>query len=198
MESPTLSETLREAITKGLAAVPSRPFEGEYRARAAVLMGIGEREAGPSFLLTRRTNTVSTHKGQVSFPGGQREKGDSSVEETALRETFEELGIRSESIEIAGQLNDYLAVTRSRVTPFAGFINGSPDITPCPAEVAHVLWVPLRFFLETAPRIEIWERLGQSVPVQFYDYDDEVIWGLTVRMITDFLETIGPEINQLV
>ena len=198
MESPTLSETLREAITKGLAAVPSRPFEGEYRARAAVLMGIGEREAGPSFLLTRRTNTVSTHKGQVSFPGGQREKGDSSVEETALRETFEELGIRSESIEIAGQLNDYLAVTRSRVTPFAGLINGSPDITPCPAEVAHVLWVPLRFFLETAPRIEIWERLGQSVPVQFYAYDDEVIWGLTARMITDFLETIGPEINQLV
>ncbi len=198
VESPTLSETLREAIIKGLAAVPSRPFEGEYRARAAVLMGIGEREAGPSFLLTRRTNTVSTHKGQVSFPGGQREEDDSSLEETALRETFEELGLGPESIEIAGRLNDYLAVTHSRVTPVAGFINGSPDITPCAAEVARVLWVPLRFFVETEPRIEMWERLGQRVPVHFYDFEDEVIWGLTARMIVDFLEIIGPGISRLV
>ena len=120
-----MSGNLREAVIQGLAAFPSRPFEGEYRARAAVLMGIAEREAGPSFLLTRRTNTVSTHKGQVSFPGGQCEQAGSNLEQTALRETFEELGIRSQSIEIAGRLNDYLAATHSRVTPFAGFINGS-------------------------------------------------------------------------
>ncbi len=194
----SMFEHLRKAVIQGLAAFPSRPFEGEYRARAAVLMGIAEREAGPSFLLTRRTNTVSTHKGQVSFPGGQREQADSDLEQTALRETFEELGIRSQNIEIAGRLNDYLAVTQARVTPFAGFINGSPDITPCAEEVARVLWVPLRFFLETEPRIEIWERLGQRVPVHFYDYENEVVWGLTARMIIDFLEAIGPGISRLV
>ena len=189
---------LRKAVIRGLAAAAPRPFKGEYRARAAVLMGIAEREAGPSFLLTRRTNTVSTHKGQVSFPGGQREEEDGSLEETALRETFEEVGIASESIEIAGRLHDYLAVTHSRVTPFAGFINGSPQIIPCTAEVARVLWVPLRFFVETEPRIEIWERLGQRVSVHFYDFEEEVIWGLTARMIIDFLETIGPGIRRLV
>ena len=194
----SISEHLRKAVIQGLAAFPSRPFEGEYRVRAAVLMGIAEREAGPSFLLTRRTNTVSTHKGQVSFPGGQREQGDRSLEQTALRETFEELGIRSQHIEIAGRLNDYLAVTHSRVTPFAGFIHGSPDITPCAEEVARVFWVPLRLFLEAEPRIEIWERLGKSVPVHFYDYENEVIWGLTARMITDFLDAIGPGISRLV
>ncbi len=193
-----MPEDLREAVIQGLAAYPSRPFEGEYRARAAVLMGIAERAGESCFLLTRRTNTVSTHKGQVSFPGGRREEEDSSLEETALRETFEEVGIRSESIEIAGRLPDYLAVTHSRVTPFAGFIKGSPEVTPCAAEVARVLWVPLRFFLETEPRIEIWERLGQRVPVHFYDFEGEVIWGLTARMIIDFLDTIGPRINRLV
>ena len=70
------------------------------------------------------------------------------------------------------------------MTPFAGFINGSPDITPCAEEVARVLWVPLRFFLETEPRIESWERLGQRVPVHFYDNENEVDWGLTARMIS--------------
>ena len=191
-------QSLRKAVIRGLAAAGHRPFEGEYRARAAVLMGIAEVDGEPCFLLTRRTNTVSTHKGQVSFPGGRREEKDGSLEETALRETFEEVGIRSESIEIAGRLHDYLAVTHSRVTPFAGFINGSPEVTPCAAEVARVLWVPLRFFVETEPRIEIWERLGQRVPVHFYDFEEEVIWGLTARMIIDLLETIGPGINRLV
>jgi 8-oxo-dGTP pyrophosphatase MutT (NUDIX family) len=192
-----MSNHLRKAVIRGLAAAPHRPFQGEYRARSAVLVGIAERDGVPCFLLTRRTNTVSTHKGQVSFPGGRREEGDGSLEETALRETFEEVGIRSESIEIVGRLHDYLAVTHSRVTPFAGFINGSPQVTPCAAEVARVLWVPLRFFLETEPRIEIWERLGQRVSVHFFDFEEEVIWGLTARMIIDFLETIGPGIRRL-
>ncbi len=198
MKSQTLSEALKEAVSQGLGALPGRPFEGEYGTRAAVLMGIGERQAGPSFLLTRRSNTVATHKGQIAFPGGLHEDNDGSLEETALRETFEELGIRSGSIEIAGRLNDYLAVRHSRVTPFAGFIDGSLEITPSPAEVARVLWVPLRFFVETEPRIETLQRLGRRVEVQFYDYEDEVIWGLTARMISDFLGTIGPGIRRLV
>ena len=197
-DSPGLSGRLREIVIRKLAASPGLPFEAEYLARAAVLIGIAGRQGGPSLLLTRRTNSVPTHKGEVSFPGGQRQKSDHSLEQTALRETFEELGIRSESIEIAGRLNDYLAVTRVRVTPFAGFIIGSPDITPSPAEVARVLWVPLRFFVETGPRTEIWERLGERVPVHFFEYRDEVIWGLTAQIIVDLVKAVGPEIGELV
>ena len=141
---------------------------------------------------------MSTHKGQVSFPGGQREKADRNLKETALRETFEELGIPPGSIEVAGRLNDYLAVTHSRVTPFAGFIYGSPDISPSLEEVAKVIWVPLRYFVETKPRIEMWRRLGERVPVHFFHYGDEVIWGLTAQMIIDLVEAIGPSIRKVV
>ena len=193
-----MSESLSKAIIEGLRPFPDRPFEGTYRARSAVLMAISEREAGPSLLLTRRTHSVATHKGQVSFPGGQREKADRSLKETALRETFEELGIPPGSIEVAGRLNDYLAVTHSRVTPFAGFIHGSPDIIPSLEEVAKVMWVPIRFFVETKPRIEMWKRLGERVPVYFFHYGDEVIWGLTAQMIVDLVEAVGPGIKKVV
>ena len=121
MTIKAISKNLQETIVEGLESFPTILFQGDFHCRSAVLMAISERELGPSLLLTKRTTNVSTHKGQVSFPGGRREVFDRNMEETALRETFEEVGIDSKSVELAGRLNDYLSVTCSLVTPFIGF-----------------------------------------------------------------------------
>ena len=198
MTIKAISKNLQETIVEGLESFPTILFQGDFHCRSAVLMAISERELGPSLLLTKRTTNVSTHKGQVSFPGGRREVFDRNMEETALRETFEEVGIDSKSVELAGRLNDYLSVTRSLVTPFVGFIHGSPQINKSTQEVAKVLWVPLRFFLNTKPRIEISKRFEKNTPVRFFDYEEEVIWGLTANIIMDFLEAVGHKIRKMV
>jgi len=182
---------IRERIRNGLSTLVPRSLPGQYTSEAAVLMPIFEREGQPHFLLTRRTEAVQTHKGQISFPGGMRE-GNETLERTALRETFEEVGIEESGIQILGRFHDYLSVTDSRVSPFAGFIPGPFSPRPHVAEVAEVLYVPFHIFLDLSRlRIERWNRKGREVDVYFFSYGPHEIWGLTARIIRDFLHELG-------
>ena len=115
---------------------------------------------------------------------------DSSLEQTAIRETEEEVGITSSYVEIVGRFHEYLAVTRYRVTPFVAVLNGGFLINPNPREVERILEVPFRFFLETEPEVQVQRRLGRNMAVYFYDYEGVSIWGLTARMIKDFVELL--------
>jgi 8-oxo-dGTP pyrophosphatase MutT (NUDIX family) len=183
--------SIRHRVRKGLASLKPRSLSVRYTSEAAVLMPIFEKEGEPHFLLTRRTEEVQTHKGQISFPGGMRE-GNESLERTALRETFEEVGIDEGGIQILGRFHDYLSVTDSRVVPFAGYIPGPFDPKPHVAEVAEILYVPFHVFLDPSRlRIERWNRKGQDVDVYFFSYGPYEIWGLTARIIHDFLGEIG-------
>lgn len=154
-------------------------------------MPIFEEEGKPHFLLTRRTEEVSTHKGQISFPGGMRH-GIESLEETALRETCEEVGIRKDQIEVLGRFHDYLSITDWRVAPFAGHVGQPFAAVPQTSEVAEILKVPFAAFCDPSRlRVEQMYRLGRLVDVYFYSYENYEIWGLTARIIKDFLEELG-------
>ena len=182
---------MKERIRKCLAALQPRTLTDGFTREAAVLMPVFEWEHEYHFLLTRRTEEVQTHKGQISFPGGMREDKE-DLAKTALRETFEEVGIEENRIEILGRFHDYLSVTGYRVTPFAGFIHGPFITKPQIREVAEVIQVPLRIFTDPSRlRIERNTYPRVEAVVYFYSYGTHQIWGLTARIIKDFLEALN-------
>ncbi len=176
-------------VREVLASFQPRVISDESLLHAAVLMPIVETDAGLILLLTRRTEIVRYHKGQVSFPGGARD-GDEPLQVTALRETAEEIGILPNQVEILGQFHQYVSSSKYRVTPFVAVVSPGFQLLPNPAEVAYVLQVPLRFFLENQPECRTLERMGQKVSVYFYEYRKEVIWGLTASIVKEFVESL--------
>ncbi len=171
-----------------------RSLEDSHSAEAAVLMTIFQRDGEPYFFLTQRTQEVSTHKGQISFPGGLRENADSSLRETGLREMEEEVGIPADFVEVLGRFNQYMAVTNYRVTPFVAFLREGFSVSLNPREVERILEVPLRFFYQAEPTDEIHHRFGRAVTLYFYDYEGDVIWGLTAAMIKDLIEFLEEDL----
>ena len=180
----------KERTRKKLSQAEFEAQSRQSRGRAAVLMSIFERQGEPHFLLTRRTQQVATHKGQICFPGGLEEKADPSLWETALRETEEEIGVSPGEVEFLGRFKDYTSVTGYSVTPFAGYIRKGFTMVANPREVASFLEVPIRFFHETTPLVQ--RRWGEDrwMTVYFYHYEGQTIWGLTARMIKDLLDFV--------
>jgi 8-oxo-dGTP pyrophosphatase MutT (NUDIX family) len=184
-------EEMKERIRKCLAALNHRKITSGYALEAAVLMPIFELKHEYHILLTRRTEQVQTHKGQISFPGGMREDGEELMT-TALRETFEEVGIEQNRIEPLGRFHDYISVTHYRVTPFAGFIEGPFETSPQVNEVAEILQVPFRVFLDPHRlRTERRVVLGKEEDVYFFSFGKHEIWGLTARIIKDFMGVLN-------
>ena len=182
-----MTQDIKRKIENRLSGLSIRRVDHPTVGDAGVLMPILQRSGESVFLLTKRTDSVSTHKGQISFPGGVHEAGDGSLLRTALRETEEELGIPTENVEVLGCFHEYLSVTELRVVPYVGFLKGLPEIKLNPSEVERVLEVPLDFFRQSRPRREERRKFGRVFPVFFYDFGDEVIWGLTAGIIRDFL-----------
>jgi 8-oxo-dGTP pyrophosphatase MutT (NUDIX family) len=182
---------MKDRIRNCLAELKPRTLTDGFARQAAVLMPVFEWENECYFLLTRRTEEVQTHKGQISFPGGMRE-GNEDLVKTALRETFEEVGIEEDRIEILGRFHDYMSITRFRVTPFAGFINGPFTTIPQIREVAEILQVPFRIFTDPS-RLRIEKNIYTNLEpnVYFYTYGSHQIWGLTARIIKEFIEALN-------
>ncbi len=180
---------MEELIRSKLEHLERRPLRFPFSGSAAVLMPVVLDSAKPSFLLTKRTDRVGTHKGQISFPGGMRDGGE-APEQTALRETEEELGVARDGVDLVGRFHDYVAITGWKVVTFVGFLSRRTPLRPNPAEVAGVLEVPLGFFASAKPRVVHRFRLGRKVPIYFYDFGDEVIWGLTAAIIRDFVQLL--------
>lgn len=157
---------------------------------AAVLMPItGDSE--PQLLLTLRASGLSTHGGQVSFPGGHRDPEDADLAATALRETWEEIGINRYQVELVGQLSTLVSLHGLAVTPFVGRIIGSPQLTPNADEIAAVFNVPLAFFRDQPP--ECVHRLTYQKGywyVPSYRYQRHQIWGLSAMMIVELLNVL--------
>ncbi len=164
---------------------------------AAVMVPIVLREAEPTLLLTRRTDHLNRHAGQISFPGGGVDPGDADSTAAALRETREEIGLAAEQIEIVGQLDHYLVRSGFLVVPLVGLVQPPFDLTLNPSEVAEVFEVPLSFFL-TPGRKERHSRmfLGKKRPFYAYPYGEYYIWGATAGMIANLSEVLRPELAE--
>ena len=160
--------------------------------RAGVLVVVFEKQGEPHFLLTKRTNDVEHHKGQISFPGGAVDPGDRDMVATALRETEEEIGLKADSIEVLGLLDDIEIPTGFVVTPVLGLMNDVPSITLNRSEVESVLEVPLSFFRDTDNRKVVkMMRGGELRDVYFFNYGEFQIWGATASIINSFLRELA-------
>ena len=158
---------------------------------AAVLVPIVERDNGMTVLLTQRTDHLTAHAGQISFPGGRVELEDVSIEAAALRETEEEVGLRGEHIEIVGKLDVYVTRTGFEVTPVVGIVTPPFVINPDPFEVADVFEVPLSFIVDPVNHQKE-SRLHKGVERQFYvlPYENRYIWGATAGMLVNLSEVL--------
>lgn len=161
---------------------------------ASVLVPVMKRKAGLTVLLTRRSEEMPSHKGQISFPGGKRGPGDASAAAAALREAEEEAGIPPASVEVIGYLDDYPTVTRYMVTPVVGLVEDVAQVTACAREVAEIFEVPLPFVLARGNFRQGSLRLkGLKLPYYELNYGAYRIWGATAGMLWNFAEKIGAE-----
>lgn len=151
---------------------------------ASVLVPIVARGDVPTVLFTQRTAHLKNHSGQISFPGGRAEAVDATPERTALRETWEEIGLAAEHIEVLGRLSDYHTRTGYRITPVVGIVRPPFDLRPDDNEVAEIFEVPLSFLLDErnhqrhAREFEGEQRHYFAIP-----YEERYIWGATAGML---------------
>jgi 8-oxo-dGTP pyrophosphatase MutT (NUDIX family) len=153
---------------------------------ASVLVPIVLREAEPTVLFTRRTVHLKNHSGQISFPGGRAEPDDPSPEHTALRETFEEIGLAAERVELLGRLGDYHTRTGYRIAPVVGLVMPPFELSPDRGEVDEVFEVPLAFLLDPANH-QRQSREWQGELRWFFamEHDGHTIWGATAGMLVN-------------
>jgi 8-oxo-dGTP pyrophosphatase MutT (NUDIX family) len=162
----------------------------ENAAKAAVLLPILAREA-PTLLLTRRTDTLARHSGQISFPGGRSEADDLTPVETALRETFEETGIAPGFVTVAGYLDRYLIGTGFDIQPVVGVVADGFALVPDPREVADIFEVPLAFLMDPANRRrESREIAGRQRSFYAFTYKEHEIWGATAAIIVNLAQRL--------
>jgi 8-oxo-dGTP pyrophosphatase MutT (NUDIX family) len=158
--------------------------EGVRVTEAAVLVPLVNRGGRVQVLFTQRTPHLDAHANQISFPGGRVEAADASREETALRETEEEIGLPRARVELLGRLPDYEIPSGFRISPVVGWIEPPFELRPDPFEVAEVFEVPLEHFLDAARFQRREYRLGGrhrhylAVP-----YEGRYIWGATAGML---------------
>ncbi len=160
--------------------------------RAGVLVPIIANDGRCSFLLTKRTETVETHKGQISFPGGTVDDDDKDITATALRELHEETGITAEKVQILGLLDDLPVPTGFVVTPVVGIVQSIDSMVINKAEVAEAFEVPIQYFQDKSNgRMEHREFRGSRHEVWFYDFEGRNIWGATAMIIRSLLRRAG-------
>ena len=151
---------------------------------AAVLMPLVDRPTGITVLLTQRTADMPSHAGQIAFPGGRREASDADAAATALRETWEEVGIPANFVEVVGSVDLYRTGTGFEITPVVGIVTPGFTIQAQAREVADVFEVPLEHFLDEVNH-KIDSRHWQGRERRYYamPYGDRYIWGATAGML---------------
>ena len=175
--------------------IPRRPLQVEKVKEpipAAVLISIASGIDGPSVLITRRTQQVETHKGQMAFPGGHRDPEDQDAIATALREAHEEVGLDPEWVRVIGQLPELPTVTGFLVTPVVGWVARETDqiaLTPAPFEIDGMFWIPMTRLWQVYRRESI-EHGGLRYPIDVFEVDGHRIWGVTGTLLKNLLDRI--------
>lgn len=158
---------------------------------AAVLIPLVWYDEEWHLLYTRRTDKVESHKGQVSFPGGACDDGETTPEETALREAEEEIGIRPQDVRILGRLATLVTISYFRVTPVVGVVRWPNVFCVGEHEVARVFTIPLGWLANPSNRWQFERSDLKRALIAYHPYDGELLWGATARMTVDFLKVLG-------
>jgi len=157
---------------------------------AAVLVPLTYVQNEWHLLFTRRTDRVHSHKGQVSFPGGASDEGETTPEQTALREADEEIGLRPSDVKVLGRLSQFITISSFRVTPIVGVIPWPYTFKVAGVEVARVFTIPLLWLSDVNNYWEFSLRDSDRSLIAYHPYDGELLWGATARMTVTFLKTI--------
>ena len=171
------------------ARTPGRllpPFPGARN--SAVLIVLHDAPSGPEALFTKRAQHLRNHRGEISFPGGRMEPGETPAE-AALREAWEEVALDPALVTVEGEL-DHLStvVSNSYIVPVVATVATRPALQPHAAEVDRILWVPLDLLAHADTYREEWWGIDSfERPIHFFELDDETIWGATARMLHQLL-----------
>ena len=179
----------REDVIAAVRAHQSLELPSTGLRPSAVLVALREMSDSDGFelILTRRTEKLPSHAGQVSFPGGGTKDSDANPESTALRETEEELGIDSECVTVVGELDHLNTITGYHVVPIVGIVPRDIIFKPSEHEVARVFTVPLDVFLDDSRWVtKVHNYKGSEIAMQELHWDGENIWGATAYMIQRF------------
>jgi nudix motif 8 len=181
----SFDDEILAALQARLAGVAHRQLPGELK-RAAVLVPLCVVDGHPSVLFTKRTETVGTHKGQVSFPGGRADPDDVDVVDTALRELHEEVGVGRERVRVLGQLHEVLAITGVGVTPVVGFV-GALRVEELQMSAAEIdVGFTLRLDQLVDPNHRTAQTLGtRTAPL--FTAGPHPVWGLTAWILDEVL-----------
>ncbi len=158
---------------------------------AAVLVPLVNRQDEITVLMTKRSEHLSKHAGQISFPGGRVDDTDTGPTHTALRETEEEIGLARHQIDIVGQLDDYVVGTGYLVSPIVGFIEPPFNVVPQEEEVAEIFEAPLSFVTHPENFERYTRQFDQGVRSFFaVQWNDYFIWGATAGMLRDLSQRL--------
>lgn len=183
------SQALREALPALLDRVTDVALPAET-SLAAVLVPVLVSTAEPRLVFTRRTETLSRHAGEISFPGGLADEGEDPAA-AALREAEEELGLQPADVELVGSLPPvHTRVTGILIVPFVGLLEKDPRFTPNADEIADVLEFGLANLVARGAETEF-EHEGRMFLTHVYEVDGQVIWGATARILWSFIELLG-------
>lgn len=158
---------------------------------AAVLVSLVERPGGLSVILTRRSDSLTKHSGQIAFPGGRCDPGETAVQ-AALREAQEEIGLDPAFVRPIGLADDYETITAYRVTPVVAFVAPGFTISPAEAEVAEVFETPFAWLMDAANHELRTGRDPRGVERRFYvmPWEGRAIWGATAGMLRGLYERV--------
>jgi len=181
--------SLVEKIAEVLSQRQRQRVDPAGLAPAAVLVPLYRKRGKYHLLFTKRTQEVEYHKGQICFPGGARHTEDETLLDTALRESCEELGIHPQDVRILGELDELSTISsKYAISPFVGIIPYPYPFKPNRREVAELMEVPIAALLEEGNSWqEVQASQGGPVTVYFYEYEGQVIWGATAKMLNQFL-----------
>jgi len=177
-----------DRIVRALRLRSPQTLAGNGHKPAAVLVPIQERSDGDYLVLTKRADHLRTHRGQIAFPGGRVDPGDADAAETALRECYEEIGIGPECVRILGRLDEFTAGYGLVVTPIVGVIPADCEFRIDPAETTAVASVPITSLMR-ASNWALSENLSPGGHPNYHFYvNGWDVWGVTARIIAQFLE----------
>lgn len=181
---------MRDLLVQRLTRRTPRKLKLDYP-EAGILVPITDDPGNPEMIFTLRSQNLSTHRGQVAYPGGKRDPGDRTLAATALRETHEEIGLPPEQVELISPLSQVTSRHGILVSPYVGVVPEGHPLLPNPGEIESIFRVPLSFFLEDRrERTDAIPLHNQTIHVPCYRWGRYQIWGLSAVVLVEFLNAV--------